>query len=238
MKKVITVGALLIALAAAALAQGNSWFWIIPETWVCVFNYCPGTTQPLILDVAVPPEFVGQTCEVQATTANNASVHVNNDVEIVSGGQSVWMFNVEGLPNSTTYTADGSLTLGPDVDMYIHMGPDGRWSAELDMAFICLDGGPTPTPTNTPTATATQPGPTATATSTSTATATATTLPTVTNTPPGPTPTPTNTPGPTSVEFSGMSGEADNQARNVGIGVGLLIVASLFIWTVRKRQGE
>lgn len=202
MRKLIAAGALLIALSVAALAQGSTWVWIIPETWICVFNFCPGTTQPLILDVAVPSEFVGQTCEVNATTANNASVHRDNDVEIVSGGQSVFMFNVEGLPNSTTYTADGPLTLGPVVDMYVHMGPDGRWSAELDMEFVCLDGGPAATPSNTPTATATQPGPTATLTSTSTATAAAT------NTPPGPTPTPTNTPGPTSVEFSGVSGEA------------------------------
>lgn len=229
MKKLIGAGALLVALSVAALAQGSSWFWIIPETFLCVFGpTCPGTVQPLILDVAVPAEFQGQTMDVFATSQNGASVHIDNDAEIESCGSSIFIRNVEGQPNATTYQGEAPLTLCDTVNVYIHMGPDGKWSAELDMEFRPVQGGPTATPTNTPTATATQPGPTATATSTSTATPTATESPTVTATPPGPTPTPTNTPAPTSVDLSGMSGEVSNvpwwvTASLAVIAVGLLI---------------
>lgn len=232
MKKLLGVGALIVALAGAVLAQGSTWAWIMPETFVCVFGPpCPGTTQPLIEDVPVPQQYQGLTCEVFATTQNNASVHPGNDVEIASGGQSVFMFDVEGQPFATTYAADGSLTLADTVSMYVHMGSAGLWSAELDMQFICLDGGPTATPTNTPTVTATQPGPTATPTSTSTA------APTATATQPGPTFTPTSTPGPTSVQVSTFRGNSDG-VRNTGMAVGLALIIALLVFSSIKRRGE
>lgn len=195
MKKLLPFYFLILLLGACTPAGqvGGTWAWVIPETFLCVYGPpCPGTVQPLILDVAVPEQFIGQTCEVSATTQNNASVHLGNDAEVCSGDSCTFIRGVEDQPFATTHYGEGPITLGPDVDIYVHMGPDGIWSAELDMEFICAPSDPTatptetatntplPTPTNTPTEQPTTP--TATATSIATMTPTGTLPPTLTPT--------------------------------------------------------
>ena len=112
-----------------------------------------------IYNEAVDPSLVGQTCSGFAQTENNASVWLNNDLIIASGGTSTEILNYEAAAELTTFTS-GTLTLGDRLTISVHMGPGGVSSEGLLVVLNCSQ--PEPPTTEPPPATTppTEPPPT------------------------------------------------------------------------------
>ena len=96
-----------------------------------------------LASVNVPVEFVGQECDVSAVSRNQGSVHPGNDLVVASGGSSVLLPDVEGVPGGTV-EANEKLVLGSTVTVTLIMGPDEFFSAGIDVIVDC-----TPPPTTT-----------------------------------------------------------------------------------------
>lgn len=109
-----------------------------------------------------PTDLIGNTCSVTASGNNNTSVHPENDVEVTSQN-TVVLVGVEDTENKTT-TASGSLTLSDVISFTLVLGPDGVYSAELQVTLDCQ---PASTTTSSTTSTSTT---TSQATSTTTTT--------------------------------------------------------------------
>ena len=63
-------------------------------------------------------------------------MHPDNDLIIRSGTSEVVLQNVEDVPGGSVEAA-GTLVLGPEVTVTLHMGPDAVFSAGLDVVIDC-----------------------------------------------------------------------------------------------------
>jgi hypothetical protein len=139
----------------------------------------------------------GCEAQVSATTHNNASVHVGNDLIVSSGGASVVISDVESAPG-TEKSASGSLTLSDTLVVAVRLGPadeiraNSIFSGGVTVTVSCI---PVVTTTTTmqPTTTSTEGVTTTTEQATTTTTTTpppsvagtsTTTLPSTTSVPP------------------------------------------------------
>jgi hypothetical protein len=86
---------------------------------------------------------------VLAVSANPDSVHPNNDLVVSSGGSSVTLPDVEGVSGGNV-VASGTLQLGPDIVVSLVMGPDGVFSAGMDVVVDCTPEETTTTTTIPP----------------------------------------------------------------------------------------
>ncbi len=132
------------ALSLAAAADSHGFEVSIPITTVIV--NAPAGSVIVLETVEVPAAFVGQPCLVLAASANPDSVHLNNDLVVSSGGSSVTLSDVEGVSGGNV-VASGTLQLGPDIVVSLVMGPDGVFSAGMDVVVDCT---PEETTTTTP----------------------------------------------------------------------------------------
>lgn len=78
----------------------------------------------------------GMQCAVSARAENQGSVHLGNNLIIASGDTSVTLEDVEREANVVT-TATGSLTLGEEVTVTLHMTQDVVFSAGMDVELTC-----------------------------------------------------------------------------------------------------
>jgi hypothetical protein len=135
------------ALSLAAAADSHGFEVSIPITTVIV--NAPAGSVIVLETVEVPAEFVGQSCSVLAVSANPDSVHPNNDLVVSSGGSSVTLPDVEGVSGGNV-VASGTLQLGPDIVVSLVMGPDGVFSAGMDVVVDCTPEETTTTTTIPP----------------------------------------------------------------------------------------
>ncbi len=140
----MTVVLAAFALSLAAAADSLGFEVSIPITTVIV--NAPAGSVIVLETVEVPAAFVGQSCSVLATSENPDSVHPNNDLVVSSGGSSVTLPDVEGVSGGNV-VASGTLQLGPDIVVSLAMGPDGVFSAGMDVVVDCT---PEETTTTTP----------------------------------------------------------------------------------------
>ncbi len=123
---------------------------------------------------------VGCEARVSATTHNNASVHVGNDLIVSSGGASVVITDVESAPG-TEKSASGTLVLGDTLVVSVKLGPADEFRANsifsggVTVDVTCI---PVETTTTTQaTTTTTQPEEESTTTTTEATTTTTTSPP-------------------------------------------------------------
>ena len=131
----------------AAAADSHGFEVSIPITTVIV--NAPAGSVIILETVEVPAQFVGQSCSVLATSANPDSVHPNNDLLVSSGGSSVTLPDVEGVSGGNVF-ASGTLQLGPEIVVSLLMGPDGVFSAGMDVFLDCTPVDTTPATTIPP----------------------------------------------------------------------------------------
>jgi len=125
---------LVMALAGNASAQTVDGFSLtIPLDTVA---FIPWDSHRLLATEPVPAEFAGQSCEVLAISRNQDSVHLDNDLIVASGASQVVLENVEDEPGGVVEAA-GTLVLGSEVTVTLHMGPDEVFSAGLDVVVDC-----------------------------------------------------------------------------------------------------
>lgn len=98
----------------------------------------------------VPADLVGSECSVTAVATNQRSVHPGNDLVVSSSGDQVVLEDVEGEAFGER-TAEGSLTLGTELTVTLILGPDGRFSAGIDVEVLCPGPETTTTTTTEPT---------------------------------------------------------------------------------------
>jgi hypothetical protein len=92
----------------------------------------------------VPPDLVGSECRVAASAINQESIHPGNDLVISSNGDQLVLEDVEGEAFGER-AVEGSLTLGVELTVTLVMGPDGVFSAGMEVEVRC----PTPETTTT-----------------------------------------------------------------------------------------
>ena len=145
--------------------------------------------------VAVPPDLVGQTCQIIGRTRNQISVHPGNDLLIVTAGQTFIVPDFEDV-GFVVHEAGEVESLGATIDLQIRFGPDGRSSGGFSVSVDCEPDVTTTAPPESTTTTSpvtTEPPTTASVTTTTPVTAPPSTAPPATGpTTPGPT-----LPGPT-----------------------------------------
>lgn len=166
-----------------------------------------------------PADLVGQVCSVTASGNNNESVHPGNDIEVTSES-TVVLEGVEDSANKTTVAA-GSLSLSEDISFTLILGPDGVYSAELDVTLDCESATTTSTTTTTEATSTTSTTLAPTTTSTTAPPETSSTSITSTTVEAEPT---TTTEGPevspTTVEPSTTVGETSDTLPFTGVGSG------------------
>ncbi len=141
-----------VAFAQFAFAQTSDGFSLtIPLDTVA---YIPWDSNRLLATEPVPQQFAGQSCAVTGISRNQDSVHPDNDLIIRSGTSEVVLQNVEDVPGGSVEAA-GTLVLGPEVTVTLHMGPDAVFSAGLDVVIDCTQVTPTTIETTTSTTLAT-----------------------------------------------------------------------------------
>lgn len=86
--------------------------------------------------LTVPTEHVGRECSVVAQGLNNHSVHPDTDLVVRSGGSEVVAYDIERAPGAVT-VAEGTLVLGPEVVIYIRLGPMEVFSGGLIVTVEC-----------------------------------------------------------------------------------------------------
>ena len=134
----------------------------------------PAGSETFLASAEVPDEFIGKVCAVVARSANQGSVHPDNDLVVSSGGSEVVLRDVEGESDGAV-VAQGDLELGPQVVVTLVMGPDKVFSAGMTVVVDCsLD----------PPETSTTPPPETTTVEVLPTEVTVTTLPAVTTAPP------------------------------------------------------
>ncbi|MGH8952564.1 MAG: LPXTG cell wall anchor domain-containing protein [Acidimicrobiia bacterium] len=141
---------LVTAFAGLASAQTVDGFELtIPLDTVA---YIPYDSHRVLATEPVPAQFAGQSCEVIGISHNQDSVHPDNDLWVESGTSMVILHNVEDEPGGTVEAA-GTLVLGSEVTVTLHMGPDGIFSAGLDVVVDCAGQATTTTIAATTTST-------------------------------------------------------------------------------------
>lgn len=141
---------LLFALVGPASAASDDFEVRIPVNTV-VRDVAPGTVVPLTdPPVASPADLVGRECTVVARSENQSSVHPDNDLIVATGESDVRIKDVESAAGLTT-NATGRVILGSDVSVLLVMGPDGVFSAGIDVTVDCAPGATTTTQATTST---------------------------------------------------------------------------------------
>ena len=105
----------------------------------------------LLGEVTVAPELVGATCTGRAETANQDSVHPNNDMIITTGTTQAEIPDFESAPFKVT-PLSGTVVLGPTVRFEVRLGPTFVSSGGVVVTLDCTPVGPptTPAPPTTP----------------------------------------------------------------------------------------
>ena len=105
----------------------------------------------LLGEVTVAPELVGATCTGRAETANQDSVHPNNDMIITTGTTQAEIPDFESAPFKVT-PLTGTVVLGPTVRFEVRLGPTFVSSGGVVVTLDCTPVGPptTPAPPTTP----------------------------------------------------------------------------------------
>jgi LPXTG-motif cell wall-anchored protein len=105
----------------------------------------------LLGEVTVAPELVGATCTGRAETANQDSVHPNNDMIITTGTTQAEIPDFESAPFKLT-PLTGTVVLGPTVRFEVRLGPTFVSSGGVVVTLDCTAVGPptTPAPPTTP----------------------------------------------------------------------------------------
>jgi LPXTG-motif cell wall-anchored protein len=105
----------------------------------------------LLGEVTVAPELVGATCTGRAETANQDSVHPNNDMIITTGTTQAEIPDFESAPFKVT-PLTGTVVLGPTVRFEVRLGPTFVSSGGVVVTLDCTAVGPptTPAPPTTP----------------------------------------------------------------------------------------
>ena len=85
----------------------------------------------------VPDGFADHSCEVRAHAENQQSIHPGNDLVISSGDSQVRLENVESEPGQVIDTEE-MLVLGEVITVSLVMGPDGVFSAGLEVIVECV----------------------------------------------------------------------------------------------------
>jgi hypothetical protein len=86
--------------------------------------------------VAVGADLQGRTCRTSVITANQSSIHPENDLLIATGGSVARIEDVEDFTNGTnSWLVD--ITLGSSIDMSVEMGPDGISSLGFTVEIDC-----------------------------------------------------------------------------------------------------
>jgi hypothetical protein len=124
---------LLAVLAVPAKAAPETFDVAIPINTI-VFAAEGSVTQVASIDI--DPQFAGQICDVTARSENQASVHPGNDLVVSSDSSEVTIPNVEGQAGGTV-DAQGTLVLGSQVVVSLVMGPDGVFSAGMNVHLVC-----------------------------------------------------------------------------------------------------
>lgn len=109
----------------------------------------PGS-EHLLATEEVPGDLVGSSCDVSSRAENQSSVHPGNDLIVASGGQQLTLADVEREPGAVT-SAEGLLVLGEQVTVTLEMGPDGVFSAGMNLELRCLAATTTTTEAETTT---------------------------------------------------------------------------------------
>lgn len=129
----LIVGVMVFAFSQFAYAQTTGFSVLIPLDTVV---YIPWDSNRLLATEPVPEQFAGQSCGVSGISRNQDSVHPDNDLIIGSGTSEVILENVEDEPGETLHAA-GTLMLGSEVTVTLHMGPDAIFSAGIDVIIDC-----------------------------------------------------------------------------------------------------
>jgi hypothetical protein len=137
-----TLGVLLLAVPAMAQEQTEIRIMLTGNLFGTAGETYDVKTQP------VPEDLVGQTCSGYAATENNASVWLNNDLIITSGGTSTEILNYERESNGITNTEE-TITLGDTIVVSIRLGPGGVSSEGLLIVLNCAQPQPPTTTTTT-----------------------------------------------------------------------------------------
>ena len=174
----------------------------------------PGTEHELAT-VPVDAADVGLECTVVADGTNNPSVHENTDLLVRSGDSEVTVPDVEREPGAVTEATD-TIVLGPDVAVFVRLGPDEVFSGGTVVTVDCSES-----PTTTESTTTT----TAPATTATTELATTTTMPATSET------TLHNNPGPTLPNTG-----AGTDGLLVAAGLILLVGAGALVGSAKLRQ--
>ncbi|HWL49186.1 MAG TPA: LPXTG cell wall anchor domain-containing protein [Acidimicrobiia bacterium] len=129
----LIAGVLVFAFSQFAYAQTTGFSVVIPLDTVV---YIPWDSNRVLATEPVPEEFAGMSCGVSGISRNQDSVHPDNDLIIGSGASEVILENVEDEPGETLHAA-GTLVLGAEVTVTLHMGPDAIFSAGIDVVIDC-----------------------------------------------------------------------------------------------------
>ncbi len=95
----------------------------------------------LLGEVTVAPELVGATCTGRAETANQDSVHPNNDMIITTGTTQAEIPDFESAPFKVT-PLTGTVVLGPTVRFEVRLGPTFVSSGGVVVTLDCTPVGP------------------------------------------------------------------------------------------------
>lgn len=146
----LCVAVLLFALVGPARAASDDFEVSVP-VGTFLRGIDPGTVV-LLTDPPVqsPGDLVGRDCTVVARSQNQQSTHPNNDLVVETGTSQVRIEDVESAPGATT-NASGRVTLGADVTVSLIMGPDGTFSAGVDVTIDCAPDATTTTQASTTT---------------------------------------------------------------------------------------
>lgn len=128
---VVATGLLMVAVALPVQAAD-----LVIELPFQVIRARPNTVTFLASEV-VPSDLVGNRCTATAVEAgNNESVHPGNTLLVVSGGETAVLLDVERAAGVSTGPSN-SITLSEGVGVYLDLGPDGVYSAELKVTLQC-----------------------------------------------------------------------------------------------------
>ena len=192
----------------------------------------PEGSKTLLASVDVPAASQGQECKASVETGNQRSEHPDNDISVESGSTAVVVEDVESGSFQVIH-AEGTLVLGPTIDVYLIMGPDERFSAGLDVVSDCSVVETTTTTAPETTTTTVEVGETTITTTPATTTTTPveTTLPPTTTTFPDevlPTEVTTTTVevAPTTLPFTGSDSENLALIAFVLTGIGILTLVA------------
>lgn len=127
---------LLVVLTLPATVQASHAFIEISIPVDTVVEASEGTETDLAT-ADVPAEFADHFCMVTAHAQNQESVHPGNDLLVRSGTSQVVLADVESEPGGIIEAAE-LLELGDVIAVSLIMGPDGVFSAGIEVTVECV----------------------------------------------------------------------------------------------------